>query len=137
MTFTSTAEYKGELRTEATHLRSNTVFVTDAPVDNNGKGESFSPTDMVATALASCMLTIMGIKARDKEIDITGAKAEVKKIMASDPRRISKVIVKVHMPNLPYTDAEKKILQKAADACPVSRSLSADLAQEIEFIWAI
>lgn len=135
MTFTSTVEYKGALRTEATHLRSNTVIVTDAPVDNNGKGESFSPTDMVATALASCMMTIMGIKARDKEIDITGAKAEVKKIMASDPRRISKVIVKIHMPNLPYTDTEKKILEKAADACPVSRSLSAELEQEIEFIW--
>ncbi len=137
MTFTSTAEYKGDLRTEATHLRSNTVFVTDAPVDNNGKGESFSPTDMVATALASCMLTIMGIKARDKKIDIKGAKAEVKKIMASDPRRISKIVIKLHMPNIPYTDKEKKILEKAADACPVSRSLNAELEQDIEIIWAI
>jgi len=137
MTFTSTVEYKGALRTEAIHIRSNTVFVTDAPVDNNGKGESFSPTDMVATALASCMLTIMGIKARDKEIDITGAKAEIKKIMASDPRRISKVFVKIHMPDHPYTEKEKKILKKAAAACPVSKSLSADLEQEFEFIWKI
>ena len=136
MTFTATAQYKGALRTEATHLRSNTIIVTDAPIDNNGKGESFSPTDMVAAALASCMLTIMGIKAANKGLDIEGTKAEVKKIMASDPRRISKVIIKMHMPERSYSHGEKKMLKKAAITCPVSKSLAADLEQDVEFIWS-
>lgn len=132
---TSKVIYKGELRTEAIHLRSNTELITDAPVDNQGKGESFSPTDMVATALASCHLTIMGIKAKDSDIDMEGAKAEITKVMASGPRRISKVIVSIQMPKKSYTDVQKKILEKTAESCPVSRSLHPDLEVDLTINW--
>ncbi|HNG89903.1 MAG TPA: hypothetical protein PK858_06850, partial [Saprospiraceae bacterium] len=88
---TSTVEYLGELRTEATHLYSGTKIITDAPLDNQGRAEAFSPTDLCATSLASCMMTIMGISARNHDLEMTGAKAEITKIMASDPRRIARV----------------------------------------------
>lgn len=127
---TSTIKYTNNLRTEATHLKSGNTIITDAPVDNNGKGEAFSPTDLVATALASCMLTIMGIKARDKEIDIAGATASVNKIMASNPRRIAKIEVVMNMPANDYSDKEKKLLLAAANGCPVHQSLS---GVEIDF----
>ncbi len=135
MSYTANSIYKGQLRTEATHLKSGTIIYTDAPTDNRGKGESFSPTDMVATALGSCMLTIMGIKALDSNIDMEGAKAEVKKIMASEPRRIAKIEVKITMPSKPYSDKEKKILERAAHACPVGKSLSENLEEDIQIIW--
>ena len=95
---TSKVTYNGSLRTTCLHLRSNNEFITDAPVDNNGKGEAFSPTDTVATGLASCMLTMMGIKARDLEVDLSGSTAEVTKHMAANPRRISKIEVKLELP---------------------------------------
>lgn len=132
---TSKVIYKGNLRTEATHIKSGTVFVTDAPTDNHGKGESFSPTDMVATALGSCILTIMGIKAKASDIDIEGAEVHVTKVMASDPRRISSIIAEIKMPNNSYTNKEKKILEGAARHCPVANSLSTDLKEEITIIW--
>lgn len=132
---TSKIIYKGGLRTEATHVRSSTAITTDAPVDNRGKGESFSPTDLVATGLAGCILSIMGIKAEDKGLDIEGASAECTKVMASDPRRISKVIVKITMPDNNYSDKDKIILEKAAHSCPVGRSLHPDLEQDITIIW--
>ena len=109
--------------------------MTDAPIDNQGKGETFSPTDMVATALGSCMLTIMGIRARDKQIDIEGAEVETIKTMASDPRRISKIDIKLTMPAKGYSQKDKKILEAAAMACPVSRSLHSDLELSINMIW--
>lgn len=137
MSYTSESIYKGQLRTEATHLKSGAIITTDAPTDNRGKGESFSPTDMVATALGSCILTIMGIKAMDADIDMEGAKAEVKKVMASDPRRISKVEVKISMPAKPFSDKEKKILERAAHACPVAKSLSDQLEEDIQIIWPL
>jgi len=132
---TSKVIYQGNLRTEAEHLKSGNKIYTDAPTDNNGKGEAFSPTDLVATGLASCMLTIMGIKARDAEIDMEGATAEVTKIMESNPRRISKIVVTVIMPAKNYTDKEKKILEKAAHHCPVFNSLSTNLEEEVTFQW--
>ncbi len=128
--------YQGNLRTQATHIKSGNQLITDAPTDNRGKGESFSPTDMVATALASCILTIMGIKAEDKGIDIVGAKAETTKVMASTPRRIARIEVKVTMPDHPYSDKEKMLLEKAAHGCPVRRSLHPDLEEVLEIIWA-
>jgi putative redox protein len=132
---TSKIVYTGDLRTECTHLRSGQTIITDAPIDNNGKGEAFSPTDLTATSFGSCMITIMGISARNHEIDIDGTTLEVTKHMASDPRRISGIDIKVNMPNKPYSSKEKKILEKAGRTCPVAFSLHPDIVQNIEFVW--
>lgn len=133
---TSNIIYKGELRTEATHLQSNTVIYTDAPKDNHGKGEAFSPTDLVATALGSCMISIMGIVAMKEGITpVDGTIAEITKIMYSEPRRIGEVHVKLIFPKHAYTDKEKKIYEHAAYTCPVAKSLHPDIKQVIEFIW--
>jgi len=128
----STVVYRGELRTEATHLKSGNKIVTDAPLDNEGKGEAFSPTDLVATALASCMITIMGIVARRDGIDMEGTTAEVEKIMATDPRRIGEIRIKITFPN-PIDEKDQKKLERAAHTCPVSGSLSDNLNEVVEF----
>ena len=133
---TSKVIYTGALRTEAEHLRSGTKIVTDAPVDNQGLGAAFSPTDLVATALASCMLTIMGIKARDHGINMDGASAEVNKIMSSAPRRIARVEIAIQMPHKAYSEEEKEVLTEAAKGCPVCRSLSSELEVDLSFHWA-
>jgi uncharacterized OsmC-like protein len=127
--------YLGNLETRALHVRSGGTTITDAPVDNQGKGSTFSATDLVAVALGSCVLTIMGIKARDNKIDIKDARASVQKTMASGPRRISKLEVHVAMPKKKYTAKQKKILEAAALGCPVARSLHPDLEQSIQFSW--
>ncbi len=133
---TSKVTYLGDLRTEATHIQSNNTIHTDAPKDNFGKGEAFSPTDLVATALASCLISIMGIVAkRENMTPIEGTTADVTKIMYAEPRRIGEIQVKVTFPKLAYTDKEKKIYENAALTCPVAKSLHPDLKQEIEFIW--
>lgn len=133
---TSTVKYPGELRTEATHVKSGTVILTDAPTDNHGKGEAFSPTDLVATALASCMISIMGILSMKEGITkADGATAEVTKVMYADPRRIGEVHVTVTMPKLNYSEKEKKMYEHAAFTCPVAKSLHPDIKQEIKFIW--
>lgn len=132
---TSKVEYNGSLRTQAVHLRSGNEIITDAPTDNNGKGQAFSPTDLVATALASCMLTIMGIRANKMELDITGAKADILKIMDSNPRRIAEVVVDVTMPSGSFSDKDKEILEKAAKTCPVALSLHSDTIQTVNFHW--
>ena len=131
---TSKVNYLGDLRTSAIHVASDKNIITDAPIDNQGKGEAFSPTDTVATALASCLLTIMGIKARDLNIDIKNTTAEVSKVMASNPRRISEIQITVNFTRS-YDQRIKKILEKAALACPVSNSLHPDLKQNILFNW--
>lgn len=127
--------YKGSLRTEATHLRSGNVIYTDAPVDNKGKGEAFSPTDLTATSLASCILTIMGIAAREHNINIEGTTAEVQKNMVNGPRRIESIVVDIHMPEGNYTAKEIKILEKAAHHCPVSLSLHENTKEVIHIHW--
>lgn len=132
---TSTVTYLGELRTEATHLYSGTKILTDAPLDNQGKAEAFSPTDLCATSLASCAMTLMGISARNHELDITGAQAEVTKVMAADPRRISRVLIRFLMPQNGFTEIQKQILEKAALTCPVSFSLAEGIEQVMEFEW--
>jgi uncharacterized OsmC-like protein len=132
---TSTVTYLGDLRTEATHLFSGTTIITDAPLDNQGKAEAFSPTDLCATSLASCAMTIMGISARNHNIDMNGTRAEVTKVMAADPRRIAKVIIKFVMPKQDYTDNQRAILEKAARTCPVSFSLAEGVEQVMEFVW--
>ena len=131
---TSKVIYKGALRTEATHIRSGNTIITDAPTDNKGKGEAFSPTDLVATALASCMLTIMGIKANEMNINIEGASAEVKKIMATGPRRIAQVIIVINIP-ISADEKTKNILEKAALTCPVDKSLLDSMIRDVKFIW--
>lgn len=131
---TSKVIYKGYLRTEATHIRSGRTIITDAPSDNKGKGEAFSPTDLVATALASCMLTIMGIKANEIDINIEGACAKVKKIMAAGPRRIAQVIIDVNIP-IQADDKTKNILEKVALTCPVEKSLTDSMIRDVKFIW--
>jgi len=129
---TSVVVYKGELRTQATHIRSANQLITDAPVDNNGKGQAFSPTDLVATSLASCIFSIMGIAAAKREIPMEGAFAQVTKVMESNPRRISKIIVDIQMPkNISYTEDQQKFLKKVGETCPVGSSLHPDLVQEI------
>ncbi|CAM4313681.1 OsmC family protein [Gillisia limnaea] len=129
---TSKVVYKGDLRTECEHLQSKSIFITDAPLDNQGKGEAFSPTDTVATALASCMLTIMGIKARDQALDITGTYAEVTKFMEVNPRRISGIKVAFTVKGI-LTDKEKIILENAAKTCPVIYSIHPDIMKDISF----
>ena len=131
---TSRVIYLGDLRTECEHLQSGSKIITDAPVDNQGKGEAFSPTDAVATALASCMLTIIGIKARDLEIDIKGASAEVTKTMAAEPRRISGIKVTLHFP-ASYEEKTRRILERAARTCPVLQSLHPDIELDINFSY--
>ncbi|GAB1451195.1 OsmC family protein [Draconibacterium sp.] len=127
--------YLGDLRTENEHLQSGNKIITDAPIDNQGKGEAFSPTDLLATALGNCIMTIMGIKARDNGIDIKGTEIEVTKIMASDPRRVSEVIVEFTFPQKNYTDEEKRLVESVAGISPVPLSLHPDLKQTIKFNW--
>ena len=133
---TSTVKYLGGLRTETVHLQSDTMITTDAPKDNHGKGEAFSPTDLVATALATCILTTMGIKAmQDGMTPIDGTTAEVTKVMVAEPRRIGEIHVTLTFPALAYSDKEKKIYQHTADNCPVAKSLHPDLKQVLELVW--
>jgi uncharacterized OsmC-like protein len=132
---TSKVIYEGQLRTKAQHIKSNNTFITDAPTDNHGKGEAFSPTDIVSTALASCAMTIMGIAANNHDINIDGTSAEVTKHMGSDPRRISGIDIRFTMPPRSYTKKEKAILENAALTCPVAKSLHPDLEQNLTFVW--
>ena len=128
-------KYEGELHTTATHGPSGTVLSTDAPKDNQGRGESFSPTDLVATALGSCMLTVMGILARTLDIDITGATATVGKEMTSaPPRRIQQITVNIHIPG-PISEENKEKLVRTAHTCPVHKSLHPDVQIPINFTW--
>src|SRR5690348_1436605 len=125
---TSEIIYKGALRTEAKHLQSNTVIETDAPTDNQGKGERFSPTDLLATSLGTCMITTMGIKARNMNVDLNDTKISIKKIMKSDPRRVAKVEVIFDFPSsLKIDDKQKQILENTAHTCPVAISIHPDL----------
>ena len=131
---TSKVIYLGNLRTEAEHIKSGTKLVTDAPTDNNGKGEAFSPTDLVATALGSCMMTIMGIAARNHEIDMNGTELTVNKVMESDPRRIGKIEIVMTMPANNYSKKERKILEAAAHGCPVGNTIKAGI-EDIKIVW--
>ena len=131
---TAKVTYLGNLRTENEHLKSGDKFITDAPTDNNGKGEAFSPTDTVATGLANCMITMMGIKARDMKVNMDGTTAMVAKTMAADPRRISKIEVVLNFPT-GIDDKSKKILENTARTCPVHYSLHPDIERVITFNW--
>lgn len=133
---TSNVKYLGELRTQAIHLQSGKEIMTDAPKDNYGKGEAFSPTDIVATALASCMLSVMGIVAlRDGIKKTDGAYAEVTKVMYQEPRRIGEIHIRITFPQNNFSEKEKKIYENAAHTCPVAKSLHPDIKQLVEFVW--
>lgn len=126
---TSSIRYTGELRTLATHLRSGAEIITDAPVDNQGKGEAFSPTDLLATSLGACAMTVIGIAARTHGFNVDGTEISVTKIMAENPRRVAEVIVEMNFPPLDYTEKQKQIIRRTADTCPVRLSLHPDLKQ--------
>jgi putative redox protein len=130
---TSRITYLGELRTENIHEKSGVKIITDAPPDNQGKGESFSPTDLLATSLGNCMMTLMGIAARTHAINIDGTKAEMTKIMASNPRRVAEIQLVFDFPKNNYTDKEKAILENAARTCPVAFSIHPDIKQVLTF----
>jgi putative redox protein len=133
---TARVKYIGELRTLAVHEQSTTQIQTDAPKDNHGKGEAFSPTDLVATGLATCIVTTITIKAnQDGMSSIDGAEAEVTKVMYAEPRRIGEIHIKIIFPKKNYSDKEKKIDERTAHTCPISRSLHPDLKQVLEFVW--
>lgn len=134
MALTATVSYKGALRTEATHLRSGQELITDAPPDNNGKGEAFSPTDLVATALGSCMVTVMGIKAQSMGFDLGRVDIEVEKVMASAPRRIAAVNLHIRMFG-EYDLTTQQVLEQTGINCPVAKSLNPELAQNVKFVW--
>ena len=131
---TSKVTYLGNLRTSCEHLKSGSTYITDAPTDNNGKGEAFSPTDTVATGLANCMLTMMGIKARGLEVTLDGAEAVVTKTMAANPRRISKIEVVMQLPS-DVRSKSQKILENTANTCPVHYSLHPDIEKVVVFNW--
>ena len=132
---TSHTTYLGELRTENEHIRSGVKIITDAPVDNQGRGEAFSPTDLVATALADCMITIMGIKAREKGFDLTGTILETTKIMSSEPRRIGEIIIEITFPKNNFSDKDKAIFAAITKSCPVALSLHPEVKQTIHLNW--
>lgn len=128
-------KYLGKLRCEATHIDSGNQIFTDAPKDNHGEGESFSPTDLLCTSLASCMITIMGITARNKNILLEGVSSEIEKVMESNPRRVAKVNIKLNLRG-ELSDSEKRSLEKAAKTCPVALSLHPDLEQKVTFQYS-
>ena len=133
---TATARYEGHLRTEATHTASGTVIQTDAPVDNHGRGEAFSPTDLVGTALGTCILTTMAIVAERHQVDLVGSTVSVQKIMSAEPpRRIAKLVVELHLPAT-LSDRDRALMERTAHTCPVALSLNPELEQEVRFVYA-
>lgn len=130
---TAKITYTGNLHTEAIHLKSGNKIVTDAPIDNNGKGEAFSPTDLMSTSLGCCMLTVMGIVAQRHEIPMDGTTVEITKKMEENPRRVGEIVVELTFPPNSYTDKQKILLENTARTCPVAKSLSSELKQTIVF----
>ncbi len=132
---TISATYAGNLRVESVHNQSGSKIVTDAPTDNHGKGEAFSPTDLCAAALGACAMTIIGLYAEKHNVDVTGAQMEITKTMSADPRRIGKLEVIFNMPDRPYTEKQKASIERAAHTCPVHLSLHPDMEQVFIFNW--
>jgi putative redox protein len=132
---TAKTKYLGDLRTEIIHVRSGSVIITDAPVDNKGKGENFSPTDMVAASLGSCILTIMGIAAREHDFSIDGTTCKITKIMTDSPRKIGEIKIEIDFTGNEYTDKQKKILEYCVKTCPVALSLNESVFQNITLLF--
>jgi len=131
---TSKITYLGDLRTSSVHLQSGTEILSDAPTDNHGRGEAFSPTDLVANALGSCMISIMAIKSKDLHVDLVGSTIEITKIMQPEPRKIAKIIVVLNMP-VAVDEKTKTILERVAMNCPVLLSLNSDIEKDVTFHW--
>lgn len=123
--------YKGDLRTKATHVKSGNELITDAPIDNHGKGEAFSPTDLVATAFGSCILTILGVAEENYNLNLKGTSLKITKIMSENPRRIGEIVVEMDFPKSNYTDKQKHIIEHITKTCPVGLSLHPDIKQTI------
>ena len=132
---TTIITYKGDLRCECTHLQSGTIIETDAPTDNRGKGERFSPTDTVCVALGTCIITTMGIRANDMQIELKNTQLEVTKHMLSDPRRIGKIEIILNIPSGAIEEKDKKVLEMMGNNCPVTKSLHPDLEVNIQYNW--
>lgn len=132
---TASIIYKGNLRCECTHLQSSSMIETDAPTDNRGKGERFSPTDTLCVSLATCMITTMGIRCEDMQVDISGSKLEVTKHMLSEPRRVGKIEIALHLPGKDISEKDRAVLQKIGDNCPVMKSLHPDLEVVTKYVW--
>lgn len=132
---TASIIYKGNLRCECTHLQSGSSIETDAPTDNRGKGERFSPTDMLCVSLATCMITTMGIRCEDMQVDISGSRLEVTKHMLSEPRRIGKIEINLHLQGKNISEKDRTVLEKIGDNCPVMKSLHPDLTVETVYVW--
>lgn len=133
---TATIVYEGNLRTVCTHEKSGTTIETDAPIDNQGKGERFSPSDLLVTSLGSCMITIIGMKARDLNIDLKGTKIGIEKIMKQEPRRVGGINLTFHFPEqLAVDEKQQTILERAAHTCPVIYSLNPDIDINVDFKW--
>jgi uncharacterized OsmC-like protein len=132
---TARTKYLGDLRTEIVHVRSGSVITTDAPVDNKGKGENFSPTDMVASALGSCIFTIMGIAAREHGFSIEGSSCKITKIMTDSPRKIGEIKIEFYFTGANYTDKQKKILEYCVKTCPVALSLDESVFQNVTLLF--
>ena len=133
---TASIVYKGDLRCECTHIQSNSIIETDAPTDNRGKGEMFSPTDLVCVSLATCMITTMGIRANDMNVNLRDTKIDFTKYMLSEPRRIGKIDITLHIPNADIDNKDKKILEMVGNNCPVMKSLHPDLQLNISYQWS-
>ena len=133
MTITAATKYLGNLRTSSVHLKSGNIVVTDAPVDNNGKGEAFSPTDLMSTSLAACMMTIMGIAAQSRGFSIDGLECEVTKVMLANPRKVGEIILNFKFPKNDFSEKQKELLRHAANSCPVALSLHPDLKKTATF----
>ena len=132
---TANITYNGDLRTTSIHTQSGTEIITDAPTDNQGKGEAFSPTDLLATSLGNCMLTIVGITANNHGFNIDGTTVEITKVMGQDPRRVVEIEVNFQFPSNNYTEREKTIIERAAKTCPVAYSLHPDIKQNVVFSY--
>jgi putative redox protein len=126
-------KYLGEIRTQATHVHSGNTLITDAPVDNKGRGEAFSPTDLLATSLGSCAMTIIGIAAQTHGFNVDGTEIRITKIMAENPRRVGEVVLEFDFPKNNYSEKEKAIIENAARTCPVAKSLNQELKQTFIF----
>lgn len=133
---TAKIEYDGDLRCSCTHLQSGSLINTDAPTDNRGKGEKFSPTDLLCVSLATCALTTMAIKASDLGLDLKGSTADVTKHMKSDPRRVGKIDVIIHLPYAHFSEKDKTILERTGDNCPVAKSLHPDVELNLQYLWS-
>ena len=132
---TASIIYQGDLRCSATHLQSGTVIETDAPTDNQGKGEKFSPTDTLCVSLATCLITTMALKARDMNIELKETKIDITKHMLKDPRRVGQIDVTVHFPDLNLKEEERSVLENTGNNCPVAKSLHPDLKTNIQYNW--